>query len=203
MPRSPSGLFCRVEGCDEPSRYAIERLCNPHYQRQRVWGCPTCQPPPRPSVYQRFFSKVDFNGPPAKNNQELGRCWMWLGSKTHEGYGRFKGTDTSHPHKWAYLRFVGEVPQGRQLDHFACDNSSCVNPWHMRPVTARENALRSDNLCAWELAKTHCPQGHPYSGSNLRFNPNGSRYCLACHRKQGRENARKYRAAKRRTSSAA
>ena len=34
--------------------------------------------------------------------------------------------------------------------------------------------------------KTHCPQGHPYSGDNLSTRPNGDRRCRACHRDQQR-----------------
>jgi hypothetical protein len=29
-------------------------------------------------------------------------------------------------------------------------------------------------------ARTHCPHGHPYSGSNLYISPNGIRHCCKC-----------------------
>lgn len=36
------------------------------------------------------------------------------------------------------------------------------------------------------LAKTECPQGHPYSGSNVYVNPNnGRRHCRICQRAAG------------------
>ena len=38
--------------------------------------------------------------------------------------------------------------------------------------------------------RTHCPQGHPYSGDNLYVKPTGSRECRTCHRDYER---RKYR----------
>lgn len=34
--------------------------------------------------------------------------------------------------------------------------------------------------------RTHCPQGHPYSGDNLHIRPNGNRHCRACHRERER-----------------
>jgi len=37
----------------------------------------------------------------------------------------------------------------------------------------------------WNGDKTHCPQGHPYSGENLRVNKKtGHRYCKQCSRDQ-------------------
>ena len=45
----------------------------------------------------------------------------------------------------------------------------------MRPSAA---AVRARNL-----AKTHCPYGHPYSGENLYTAPNGYRQCRTCRRR--------------------
>jgi hypothetical protein len=42
-------------------------------------------------------------------------------------------------------------------------------------------------------AKTHCPQGHPYSPENTRVRPDGYRICRTCHREG--ERRRKQRAA--------
>jgi len=36
------------------------------------------------------------------------------------------------------------------------------------------------------IAKTHCPQGHPYSGPNLRIDTNGGRRCRACESEHNR-----------------
>lgn len=40
-----------------------------------------------------------------------------------------------------------------------------------------------------QKAKTHCPQGHPYTPDNLRANKNGYRACLTCHRERARRKA--------------
>ena len=37
-----------------------------------------------------------------------------------------------------------------------------------------------------QLAKTHCPQKHPYSGDNLGIRANGNRYCRTCMREAAR-----------------
>lgn len=34
------------------------------------------------------------------------------------------------------------------------------------------------------IIKTHCPQGHPYSGDNLRLKKSGGRECRTCQRSQ-------------------
>lgn len=39
-------------------------------------------------------------------------------------------------------------------------------------------------IAAISAAKTHCPQGHPYSPENTYVNPQGSRECRICHRRR-------------------
>jgi hypothetical protein len=83
-----------------------------------------------------------------------------------------------------YEREVGPIPEGMELDHFACDNGpgGCCNPHHCRPVTTRENVLRGGNMAARCMAKTHCAAGHLLSEDNLVPNDKryGKRRCRAC-----------------------
>jgi hypothetical protein len=40
-------------------------------------------------------------------------------------------------------------------------------------------------VASLNAAKTHCPQGHPYSTENTYVSPQGKRFCRTCHRKHG------------------
>jgi len=109
-------------------------------------------------------------------------CWIWTAARSQDGYGlvRYDGR-MQRAHRAAYTDLVGAIPEGLQLDHL-CRQRDCVNPAHLEPVTGRENTLRSTGPTALNAEKTHCPEGHPYSGSNLYQRPNGGRGCVECRR---------------------
>jgi hypothetical protein len=123
-------------------------------------------------------------------------CHIWCGYKDKKGYGRvqFKGR-VQFAHRARYIREVGPIPEGMDLDHFACETPACCNPAHVRPVTRRENVLRGRGITAMQAARTHCPQGHPYSGDNLRVLPTqgNARYCRACARQHANNSYAKKR----------
>jgi hypothetical protein len=107
-------------------------------------------------------------------------------------------------------RLVAEVKIGRPLaadetvDHTchnrdplcpggnACLHRRCVNAAHLEVVDAVENWRRGQHgglskgqvvgKAALNLAKTHCPNDHPYAEKNLRANKTGARGGKACHR---------------------
>jgi hypothetical protein len=112
-------------------------------------------------------------------------CWIWTGG-TSRGYGVvWAGGRLKKAHLAMYELWVGLVAAGKELDHFRCDNPPCCNPLHVRPATHRENMLRGNTLMAANLAKTHCPRGHPYEGANLIIKPRG-RECRSCDRARKR-----------------
>jgi hypothetical protein len=138
---------------------------------------------------ERFWEKVRKNGPVFST---LGPCWLWIGgaSKSNGGYyGRFKlprqRKDIS-AHRWAWEEVNGPLTEGKTLDHL-CRNTLCVNPDHLEPVTMRENILRGTNTAANHARKTHCVNGHPFSGENLFITKNGQRMCRTCRRQWERE----------------
>lgn len=69
-------------------------------------------------------------------------CWIWMGPVDRDGYGRFQ---KAQAHRWAYLRLVGPIPPGHELDHVAerCGSRLCVNPDHLEPVLHVENLRRA------------------------------------------------------------
>jgi hypothetical protein len=109
-----------------------------------------------------------------------GDCWEWTGS-LNKGYGQWSAR-MAHRLVWEVL--VGPIPDGLTLDHL-CRNSRCVNPDHLEPVTQAENNRRGYGWPAANARKTHCPEGHPYSGRNLILF-RGSRYCRECKGEWGR-----------------
>jgi hypothetical protein len=120
-----------------------------------------------------------------------GDCWIWQRYISKDGYGRlwYKGQKYV-AHKLVYELVFGKVPDGLTLDHL-CRNRSCVNPFHLEPVTRGENVLRGDTLPAKNVAKTCCPLGHPLSGANL-VTISGARRCRICKNKQRREWAKRH-----------
>ena len=102
-------------------------------------------------------------------------CWLWDGHVGANGYGQIKGKlKVMGAHRFSYEGHIGQIPDGLDLDHL-CRVRSCVNPAHLEPVTRKENARRG-----LRGMKTHCPQGHPYSGENLYVYSNGHRRCKKC-----------------------
>lgn len=133
-------------------------------------------------AHERVLSRV---------SQDANGCWIWPGTKTPDGYGligieRIRTNKLTH--RVVYEALVGTIPVGLVIDHL-CRNRACVNPDHMEPVTNQENIARGRNA---QREKTHCAQGHPYSGDNLRILPNGRRQCRTCNR----QNMAAYRARK-------
>ena len=123
-------------------------------------------------------------------------CWEWTAGRFSLGYGAYElDGKTRLAHRVVYEALVGPIPEGRQLDHL-CRVRHCVNPDHLEPVTPRENTVRGVGPSAQNSRKTHCPQGHPYSGENLYVDPRNRRRCRTCMRQNLRDwQARKRRAA--------
>lgn len=120
---------------------------------------------------ERFMLKV---------RQGENGCVFWTASTDKKGYGMFRVNGRMvRAHRWAYEYFRRPIPDGLELDHL-CRNRNCVNPAHLEPVTHRENVLRGNAGGTFNLAKTHCPQGHEYGDDNLYVTPNGYRECRTC-----------------------
>ena len=139
---------------------------------------------------ERFLSRFD-----PRNDG----CWLWTGTPLKGGYGQITVDGHTYvAHRYSYELFIGPIPDGLELDHTchnplscqsgdACPHRSCVNPWHLEPVTKQVNSLRSGNP---ELTRgrtklrTHCKRGHEFSETNIRWgygeNGHRTRSCLIC-----------------------
>ena len=142
------------------------------------------------------FYKVDFGNPDG--------CWFWLGSLSNktQGHGVFKINGKQYYiHRAFYSHFIGLIPEGLVIDHL-CENKTCVNPFHLEPVTNRENIIRAaENRRYRRDGRIDlCRRGHPMEGYNLayRVTKNGykNRYCRMCNtisavaaKKRKRDNA--------------
>lgn len=61
-------------------------------------------------------------------------------------------------------------------------------------LTARERRELLKGRRPTNGDKTHCPQGHPYSGDNLRVRPNGNRICAICQQASKRKSRQRMKA---------
>lgn len=139
------------------------------------------------TIEERFWDKVS----PEPNSG----CWLWVGASSG-GYGRIRVRGHSIlAHRLAYELFKGPIPVGLEIDHL-CRVTFCVNPDHLEPTTSRINILRGlgpELARQRQLVKTHCPQGHPYAGSNLYVALAGNRMCRACQNEQRRQRRKRKR----------
>lgn len=125
----------------------------------------------------RFVALIEF--------PEGDGCWVWGGSKKKGtwAYGYFAPhRKPSKAHRWAYEWFVGPIPEGKVIDHL-CRNPSCVNPFHLEPVSVRTNTLRGRGPSAVHAVKTHCLRGHEFTPENTYYKlHDGARMCRECMR---------------------
>ncbi len=126
-----------------------------------------------PKDTHRFWSRVDIRGDD--------ECWLWTRPPTNNGYAVFSANyQSAYAHRVAYQLGRGRiVPSFLVVDH-RCGNRLCMNPYHLKAVKERVNILRGNGACAVNSRKTHCPQGHEYSESNIKWKTKQGRQYRQC-----------------------
>lgn len=138
---------CSIEGCG--SQLEARGFCLGHYYRFRKYGDPLEPVRGHPirsflgsdlKAIDRLMSHVVVTPGPLDTD-----CWLTTYAKNPTGYVSLwiaTSRRTAQAHRVAYAALVGPIPDGLQLDHL-CMVRHCVNPDHLEPVTAAENARRA------------------------------------------------------------
>ena len=174
MPKKGQFSLCTIDDCDR--RMLARGFCSRHYNQRHKAGL--IAPLRVIPVPERFWAKVNKDGPVPDYRPDLGPCWLWKPEPAKDtGYGAFSAPELRGKlaHRYSYHLNVGPIPPGLHIDHL-CRVRRCVRPTHLEAVTQQENNRRQ-----WEAANvTHCPAGHPYEGDYLYIDTRGYRRCRKC-----------------------
>ena len=93
------------------------------------------------TAFERFWSKVNKDGPVPEHRPDLGQCWVFTGQLNNKGYGVFKPASYQREigaHKTSWIFAYGDVPAGIHVLH-RCDRGCCIRPEHLRLGTRDDN----------------------------------------------------------------
>ncbi len=191
--------ICTFPDCGR--KHGAKGLCAAHARqcRKGVGLTPlyTLRRPPGPTP------RILYDEVPCLVPNLEGSCHVFRGGKTAAGYGRVSINDKEcYSHRYVWERDVGPIPEGLEIDH-RCRNRACCNVKHLRAVTHKVNLTENSVGACWQIhaAKTHCPQGHPYSPENTRLYKNkrgwNCRSCRTCTRARNRKQKLRAKLARR------
>lgn len=115
----------------------------------------------RGTAEERFWPKVNKNGPVPPHRPELGQCWLWTAAENGHGYGAFSiAPGTQRPaHRVAW-----EITHGRRLARaeaccHRCDTRLCVRPEHLfvGSLAANNEDMARKGRAAWQKPRPPRP----------------------------------------------
>lgn len=119
----------------------------------------------------RFWKKVNKDGPTHPTKPELGKCWLWTAGVWGRGYGAFsfRGSQIKS-HRLSFL-LCDPIPSETPFVLHSCDVRLCCNPTHLFLGTYADNAA---DMCIKGRHKTTRGDEH-YSRTNPEKTARGNR----------------------------
>lgn len=139
---SPNAITCTCLWCGAtfrrwPANVAkgLGRYCSHHCRAKGRLGF-------KGTPSERFWARVDKSGPLPAHRPELGACWLWLGSRSKDGYGHFRVNRSTLllAHRFSFTEH-GETIQDNALICHRCDNPTCVRPSHLFSGSHLDNSV--------------------------------------------------------------
>lgn len=130
---------------DTPTPFEV----SPEFLKAQGWSS---------TFLERFWNKVDKNGPIPEHVPHLGNCWVWTGCKHPFGYGKITTgivrLHTIRAHVASWIVHFGPIPQGLQVNH-ACDRRDCTRPEHLWIGTQSDNGKDMANKGRSTIGEKH------------------------------------------------
>lgn len=132
----------------------------------------------------QFWSKVLIN------EENPDGCWVWQGSLTRGGYGRFSDV---RAHRTSFIECGGVLTSEKPMVLHKCNNPPCVNPNHLYAGDVSDNCKDAKNAGTFRnngaeinKAKQSCLKGHEYNKENTGFTKKNQRWCRKCSRNRNK-----------------
>ena len=89
-------------------------------------------PKPLSTIKERFLGFI----------HKTETCWPWGGPHSPDGYGKFRmNGKTMRAHRVSYMFYVDPELSDHLMIRHLCNNKRCVNPDHLAPGDAKDNAM--------------------------------------------------------------